>query len=195
MAFEPNINIQTWAESNSVGQNLNFLAPTQFVLTMSAIRDVAFTCQTVNIPNISLGESTQFTRIKDVPVPGDKVTFGQLITTFLIDENMVNYKSIYDWMRAIGTAVNTNEYDPYIRDHAGATPNASSTNPRPIAPTMSDATLTIYNSSNNANVEVRFKDLFPTSLEGVQFDTTDTSFPYLIGTASFTFSYYDIVKL
>ena len=44
---------------------------------------------------------------------------------------------------------------------------------------MTDATMTITDSNNNANVEVRFKDLFPTSVEALQFDVTDTSFPYL----------------
>ena len=60
---------------------------------------------------------------------------------------------------------------------------------------MTDATLTITDSNNNANVEIRFKDLFPTSLEALQFDITDTSMPYLTASASFSYSYYDMVKI
>ena len=60
-----------------------------------------------------------------------------------------------------------------------AHPTASSQTLKPIAPTMSDATMSITDSNNNANVEIRFKDLFPTSLEALQFDITDTSMPYI----------------
>jgi hypothetical protein len=193
MAYDKNITITNWTD-NTAASNLNFLAPSQFVFTMQRLGAVAFTCQTANIPNISMQASTQVSRLKDTPVPGDRVTFGDLIITFLIDENMTNFKSLADWMTQITADLDTEDYNRYINRQPGY-PEAGNKQLKPIAPTMTDATLTITDSNNNANVEIRFKDLFPTSLEALQFDITDTSMPYLTASASFSYSYYDMVKI
>lgn len=195
MAYTPDANITTWVDSETVSSNMNFLAPTQFVFTMTSIRNVAFTCQTANIPNITLGQSPIATRLSDFNIPGDTATYGELIVTFLVDEDMVNYKSLHDWIRKVGTAVDTDEYDEYIRSQRARRTDSENVKPLPISPTMSDATLSIMDSNNNANIEIRFTDLFPVSLEGIQFDITDTSMPYLTAAATFQYKHYDIVKL
>ena len=43
----------------------------------------------------------------------------------------------------------------------------------------SDATLTLYNSADNPNFKVEFKDLFPTSLSPLQFDSQQGEVQYL----------------
>jgi len=193
MAYDENITYTNWTDSIAA-TNLNFLTPAQFVFTMQRLEGVSFTCQTANLPNISMGSSMQMTRMKDTPVPGDTINFGDLLVTFLVDENCTNFIALKDWMVQVTADIDTEDYNRYINRQAEF-PTARNSTLKPIAPTMTDATLTITDSNNNANVEVRFKDLFPTSLEAIQFDITDTSMPYLTASASFTFSYYDIVKL
>lgn len=193
MAYDENITYTNWTDSLAA-TNLNFLTPSQFVFTMQRLEGVSFTCQTANLPNVSMGSSMQMTRMKDTPVPGDTINFGDLLVTFLVDENCTNFIALKDWMVQVTADIDTEDYNRYINRQAEF-PTARNSTLKPIAPTMTDATLTITDSNNNANVEVRFKDLFPTSLEAIQFDITDTSMPYLTASASFTFSYYDIVKL
>ena len=193
MAYDENITYTNWTDSLAA-TNLNFLTPSQFVFTMQRLEGVSFTCQTANLPNITMGSSMQMTRMKDTPVPGDTINFGDLLVTFLVDENCTNFIALKDWMVQVTADIDTEDYNRYINRQAEF-PTARNSTLKPIAPTMTDATLTITDSNNNANVEVRFKDLFPTSLEAIQFDITDTSMPYLTASASFTFSYYDIVKL
>lgn len=193
MSYDANITYTNWTDSVAAS-NLNFLTPSQFVFTLQRLEGVAFTCQTANIPNISITPTMQMTRVKDTPVPGDTVTFGDLLITFLVDEDMVNYKALQDWMIKITADLDTEDYNRYINSQAGI-PTARNSVLKPIAATMTDATMTITDSNNNANIEIRYKDLFPTSLEALQFDITDTSMPYLTASASFAFSYYDIVKL
>lgn len=193
MAYDANVTVTNWTDSVAAS-NLNFLTPSQFVFTMQRLEGVAFTCQTANVPNISLQPSTQFARVKDTPVPGDTITFGDLLVTFLIDEDMKNFKALQDWMVQITADLDTNDYNAYINRQAEF-PTARNATLKPIAPTMTDATMSITDSNNNVNIEVRFKDLFPTSLEAIQFDITDTTMPYLTASASFAFSYYEIVKL
>jgi hypothetical protein len=189
MSYDANITVTNWTDSMAA-TNLNFLAPSQFVFTMQRIEGVAYTCQTANIPNISISPTQQMTRVKDTPIPGDTMTYGDLLITFLVDENMTNYTALHNWMKDITADLDTEDFNRYLRRNA-----AVINNPVQIKPTMTDATMTITDSNNNANVEVRFKDLFPTSLEAIQFDITDTSMPYLTASASFTFSFYEIVKL
>lgn len=193
MAYDKNITITNWTD-NPTTTNLNFLAPSQFVFTMQRLGGVSFTCQTANIPNISLQPSQQFSRMKDVPFPGDTISYGDLLITFLIDENLSNFKALQDWMTQITAKLDTEDYNRYISRQPGF-PEAGNKQLKPIAPTMTDATMTITDSNNNANVEVRFKDLFPTSVEALQFDVTDTSFPYLTASASFAFSFYELVRI
>ena len=40
--------------------------------------------------------------LADIPVPGDKLCFGDLEITFLVDENLENYREIHGWMYGIG---------------------------------------------------------------------------------------------
>jgi len=193
MAYDKNITYTNWTDSIAAS-NLNFLTPSQFVFTLQRLEGASFTCQTANIPNISITPTMQMTRVKDTPVPGDTITFGDLLITFLVDEDMVNYKALQDWMVKITADIDTEDYNRYIRSQPNM-PTSNTASLPPIAATMTDATMTITDSNNNANIEIRYKDLFPTSLEALQFDITDTSMPYLTASASFAFSYYDIVKL
>ena len=127
-------------------------------------------------------------------LPGDTISYGDLLITFLIDENLSNFKALQDWMTQITAKLDTEDYNRYISRQAEF-PEASNKQLKPIAPTMTDATMTITDSNNNANVEVRFKDLFPTSVEALQFDVTDTTMPYLTASASFAFSFYELVRI
>jgi hypothetical protein len=198
MAIDPNdinvnINVTDSNWTQSVDQNTNYIAPSQFLFTMSSVKNVSYYCQTANIPAVNLGQAQMNTRVKDIAVPGDKVTFGDLIITFLVDENMSNYKELFEWIKKIGTAEDTDDYMRYIREQAYKHPTSAYTKPTPMAPTMTDATLSILSSSNNVTNEIKFYNLFPISLEGLQFDTTDTAYTYLTASASFHFSHYEII--
>ena len=56
----------------------------------------------VNIPGLQLGNATQLTSLRDIPLPGTKLDFGDLILTFLVDEKFENYEEIYTWLRGLG---------------------------------------------------------------------------------------------
>jgi hypothetical protein len=57
---------------------------------------------------------------------------------------------------------------------------------------FSDADFFILDSDNNPNVKITYYDLFPTSLEALDFDISSGSVEYLIGIASFKYRYYTI---
>ena len=62
-------------------------------------------------------------------------------------------------------------------------------------PTLSDATLTVLSSKNNAQLEVRFRDVYPTSLTGLQYDQQAADVDYLTATVSFNYLIYDFATV
>ena len=63
---------------------------------------ISFFGNSINIPAISMGNATQPTYLKDLPIPGDKMEFEDLNVRFLVDENLENYMEIQNWMRGLG---------------------------------------------------------------------------------------------
>jgi hypothetical protein len=64
-----------------------------------------------------------------------------------------------------------------------------------VGGTYSDATLTILTSKNNPQLEVRFRDVFPTALTGLTYSQQATDVDYLTATVSFSYSIYDFASV
>ena len=56
----------------------------------------------------------------------------------------------------------------------------------------SDGTLQILTNTENLNYNIVFKDMFPTSLSDMEFDSTDTDVQYFSATVTFKYSIYII---
>ena len=68
--------------------NRNFLSPVGFKFTLSKNPKIPFFCNSARIPEISLGSAIQPTYLKDLDVPGDRLSYGDFSLRFLVDENM-----------------------------------------------------------------------------------------------------------
>ena len=59
---------------------LDYASPTQFKFNIIKLPKVTYFCTQVNVPGLSLGGTIdQQTRFKDIPQPGDKLTYGDFI--------------------------------------------------------------------------------------------------------------------
>jgi len=178
---------------------LDYASPVQFRFKCSKLPTVEFFCQTANIPGISLGQATVDTPLKSIPFPGDELNYQDLSISFLVDENLNNYKEIHDWLLGLGTPQNHNQFST-LRDTGtdrfpGQTTNSPNNNAVPDGGTYSDATLTILNSKNIAKVEIRFHNIFPTSLGSLSYDVQASDVNYLQASVDFSYMYYEIVQL
>ena len=90
--------------------NRNFLSPVGFKFTLSKEPKVDFFSNSARIPEISLGTATQPSYLKDVDIPGDKLTFGDFSLRFMVDEGLVNYMKIHNWMSGLGFPESTKEF-------------------------------------------------------------------------------------
>jgi hypothetical protein len=169
-------------------QNRNFLAPVGFKFTLNRAPKVAFFSNSANIPDITLGVAYQPNYLTDIPVPGDKMEFGDFTLRFLVDENLENYLEIQKWMRGLGFPESLKEIYNFKNDNEKfQQPDKTQMN------LYSDGTLVILNSNQNLNFQVIFRSMFPYSLSTLQFDATDQDIQYLTADVSFKYMMYNIV--
>ena len=182
----------------------DYASPIQFRLKISKLPLVEFTVQSANIPGISLDEVQQPTRLKAIALPGSTLTFANLDISFLVDENLNNYKELHDWLIGLGTPESDSQFagllaagsDRFPGSTAGASvPGVA--NPRPLAEggIYSDATLIVLNSKNIAKTEIRFKNVYPVSLGSLSYDVKLSDVDYLQVAASFAYMGYEIVQI
>ena len=74
---------------------LDLASPQQFKFSIIKLPKVEYFCTSANVPGISMTSALQQTPLKDIPVPGDKLTYGDLEISFMVDENLDNYREIH----------------------------------------------------------------------------------------------------
>ena len=149
----------------------NFLNPSSFVLSLDSqtYSGAEFTIQTMMLPDVSAeGAPLQYRQV-NVGRASDKIAFGTFEVSYLIDEDLLNYKEIFDWMKS---NVETNH---------------TATNH------VRDLTLTIMNSANNVTKQIKFVDAYPISISSLPFDITTTDVEYLTAVVTFEYSYYQFI--
>ena len=192
-------NVQTRQPSK-----MDYASPVQFRFKIAKLPQVEFFIQTVNLPGISIAEATVPTPLYDYPVPGDEISYQSLDISFLVDENLNNYKELHDWLSGLGFGKTHQQFadmratgtDRFPGTAASTAASGTATpGPIPEGSIYSDATLTILNSKNIAKTEVRFQNVFPTSIGSLSYDVKAGDVDYLTVQASFTYMNYDIVQI
>ncbi len=163
-------------------ENITPLSPNGFMFSVSKLPDIPFFCQQVNLPGITLGEPEYANPFTKQPIPGESLTYDSLTVQFLIDSEMKNYKTLYNWIIALGFP---NDYSQYSAFIASDTNNYSE-----LAKNYSDATLSILTGNNNIAQQIQFVDLFPITIDTVTFQSTNTDVNYIACNATFRYGYY-----
>jgi hypothetical protein len=128
-------------------------------------------------------------------VIGDKVTYGDFTIRFLISEDMSNYLELYEWLVALGFPNDYTQYKAFTGDRLNRFPFFKNSRGDTEALAYSDGTLTILDSNNNAKTNIILKDLFPVSLEALDFEVTSSTIEYFVAIASFKYIQFNIEAL
>ena len=149
--------------------NKNFLSPVgfQFKVDHTKYPNLEYFAVAATLPSMNIAAAEMPYRGVNLSFTGDRITFDDLGIRANITENMENYIETFDWMHDI---VNGND----------------------INNVQSDAILILLNSHNNKVKEVRFKDIFPTSLSGLEFDVNQGDIEYLTAEVTFKYTYFEI---
>jgi len=159
--------------------NINYLQPTSFKLLIDRKHypNLEFFAQTVTHPAMQMNSvETPFKKVA-VPFAGDTLVFGELSCDIILDEDMNSYTEMFNWMRR---NLDNFSLSPINRTSRDAATNA-------------DITLSILSSHNNQIRQVKYIDAFPTTLGDVQFQSTSAGTDYLTFSASFRFTYFELL--
>ena len=149
--------------------NRNFLAPAGFKMNLDIFAGVDFFCQSVNLPDINSNPIEVPTRYRGVAIPAaGGVVFGDLRLKFIVDEDMKNYLTIWNWINQTNLAEQLDT--------------------KPIE--YSNAQLQILDSNYKTNINVIFENIFPIDLSELFFDVEDENVDYLTASTTFKFTRY-----
>ena len=176
----------------------DYATGSQWRLAFNRVPKTTWFCTTANVPGITLGEAMFPTPMLDTFVTGDKLTFETLNITFIVDEELQNYRELWDWMVGIGAPVNHSQWETTLAKGDGAVRTFGTPDADPRTKTTfdesnlySDATLIVYNSKNIPKVNVNFKNMFPTSLSSLEYSQELTDVEYFKASATFRYLYYE----
>ena len=165
--------------------NRNFLSGVAFKFSLTKFPKVDFFSNSARIPELTLELTTQPSYLKNIDVPGERLSYGDFSLRFLVDENMENYISIYNWLTGLGFPETTKQFKDITTDVDGI---------RDPKEAFCDGTLRILNSNFREVAKVQFNDLFPTSLTSLDFDATNTDVQYFTAEATFKYTVYKITS-
>jgi hypothetical protein len=164
-------------------ENFNYLQPPSFNLVIDRRNypNLEFFCQTITHPGMILNPvELGIPRLAGIPMPGESLTFNELSTNIILDENMEGYSEMYNWiLRLVNTNLGT----------GGRGSISTDTN----TPTYADITLSILSSHNNQTKQIRYLDCVPTSLGDIVFESTADGQTFITFAASFRFNYFKLV--
>ena len=166
-------------------QNRNYLSGIGFKFNLGKYPKVDFFSNSARIPELSLAIATQPSYLKDIDIPGEKLTYGDFTLRFLVDEDMENYMSVYNWLNGLGFPESTKDFKDLTTDKTGQ---------REMKEQYCDGTLRILNSNLREVAKVKFKDLFPVSLTSLDFDATTSDIQYFTAQATFKYTIYDLTS-
>lgn len=160
--------------------NISYLSPIGFRFILSNFPEVTYFCQAANIPGVSIGGIDFPTPLKNIQFSGDEVSFEELSIRFVVDENLKNWLSIYDWIIGMG-----------IPDKESAEKYKKLKDENRL---VADGTLAVLTSNMNVQMEVQFQNMFPLSLSGISFDSSAADVDYVIADVSFQYDIYEVTN-
>jgi hypothetical protein len=158
--------------------NMNYLQPTNFKLVIDRknFGNLEFFAQTVQHPSISITPAELPYKRANIYEAGDKVSFGELGATIILDEDMNSYIEMYNWIER-------------LLEQKNRTPTAKTST---LLPSTADITVSVLSSHNNGNKKIRYIDCIPTLLGDINFEATTDTIQYLTFPVSFRFSYFTV---
>jgi hypothetical protein len=155
-------------------ENTNFLQPTKYVLTFPEVPDMIYFCQKANIPGVTLGQALQETPNLDLFHSGTKMTFNTFDISFLVNEDLSAWTTIYNWMKDLSSVESS-----YTKRKEG----------------RKQAVLTVMSNQNNPKLRVKLMNLFPLSLSDLEFDTTLSAEEHITATVSFRYDWFELEQV
>ena len=158
----------------------NYLSTSGFTILIDRLPEVEFFTKKATLPGLGSNPVRLPSPLNEYYEPGDELGYEELDVEFLIDEDMINYISVHEWLVGITSPQSSDQYKKLISQKNGI---------------KSDITLLILNSNKNATVKVTYYNCFPTSISPVEMLLDNSDVTYAVATVNFKYDYYKIEKI
>ena len=147
----------------------NFLSTSRFMFVVDSpdLRHLSYHCSSVELPAMSVQQLETGYHQYGVQNLGDKIVFEPFNATFMVDEDLENYKSIKNWL-----------FDE-------ATSNVI---------LKRDLSLILFSNDNVASHVIKYVGAFPTSLSSIPFQSTSAETTYVASSVSFSYDYFEFER-
>lgn len=153
----------------------NNLTNNKFRFILTRCPTMTYFCQRANIPSISFGTSIQSNPTGiTIKRPGTSYVYEDLQVGFAVDETMKNWIEIHNWIKDLGVSYNSSI--ERFKEHQK----------------VANAYLLVLTSEYRPQIAFKFKNLYPTFLSGIDFDSSNTDTDAVIATATFSYTHYEI---
>ena len=184
-------------------EKLDYASPTQFKFGIHQLPKVEFFTVGANLPGINLGDAIFPPPFKDIPVMGDRLTYDNITIEFIVDEYLENYRSLHEWMTAIGFPKDRKQFADFRANKSntpsstqGVSQDIGDVQPSTAANALfSDAYLTLLSNKNNPILEVNFHNCYPVALGGLTYSQQETDVEYMTTSATFSYQIYEFREL
>jgi hypothetical protein len=144
------------------------------MFVLPKVPDCTYFCQSVVFPSMSCPPMQYPLSTSTLRVPSNDYSHSEFSMTFLVNEDVSNYKQMEQWFRTMVAFT-----DGFV--------NIASTRDW-----MSEqGQLIVISNKKTPVARFTFRGLFPTTLTDFEFDNTDTEAKNIVATATFGFTYMD----
>ncbi len=162
-----------------IPENTSFLQTTRYSFIVPNLPFARYFCQSINLPGVTSSEVEVPTPFSNTFRHASKMSFEPFSITFLIDEDLKVWEETYKWIVSLTRPESNKQYIKY-RDET-------------LSP-YQDGILTINTNANIPNIRIKFKNVHPTSLGGIQFGTIVSAETTPTADLSFRYDLFEIER-
>jgi hypothetical protein len=144
----------------TIPNNTSFLQTTRYTFIIPNLPFAKYFCQSINLPGVSSNEIEVSTPFSSTYRHPSKLSYDSFSISFLIDEDLKVWEETYKWLVSL---TRPESFSQYIK------------NQKQENSPYQDGILTINTNSNIPNIRIKFRNVFPVSLSGIQFDTINSA--------------------
>lgn len=165
------------AETFDCGNNYLEASGFKVLINRKNYPALQFYAQSYQHPDMNLNPTeVGYPRVSRVAYVGESIEFGTLSMDVLMDENMMSYRELYNWVER---CVETEHKNPNSLNHDELQ-------------FYYDITVTVLTSHNNTNKTFKYVNCFPTSIGAINFTAQDQG-EYITYPVTFRFDYFEFL--
>jgi hypothetical protein len=170
----------TNAFTTTIPQNSNFLQSTKYNFVIPNLPFARYFCQSINLPGVTSNEVEVPTPFSNTYRHPTKMSYEPFTISFLIDEDIRVWEETYKWIVSLTRPESGSQYIKSVNKDASP---------------YQDGILTINTNANIPNIRIKFHNVFPVNLSGIQFGTMNSADTTPTADLTFKYDLFEIVRI